>query len=600
MAGTNTKRIEETATSALKSALLHCQYLDSYINSNDKTPSWDGTIFVYRDVMQRSSDLLGRVPIQIKGTTQQIVSSTATFSCSITDLRNYYNDGGCIFFLVSVDLLKNWHHIYFASFLTFDLGRLLKEAGKQTSYTIKLSTFPENDQAEIFTIFNSFVQNKPKQMSLIGKDILTLEGLQKKGTAIEYLSLCGSGINIKYENIESFITTHDFYLYAKPQGLDIEIPVDKISNAIVSRTVDASVSVDGYEYYPFYSVIYEKGQPTINIGKGITFCFNCHEKKSTISLKPKGTLTDFIRDASFFIDVIKKKQFTLNGINCPLSGLSVDNPGKYEDSLVYYKEVKKTLDILGVIEELQCDHLSDKDETNLRNLVSAVLYNRRIRFSNVDFPNFYWPLMIANLKILIWASRQPNGDYILDTFFNEHPVALFESTDEKQEYPIRASHYLLLDKDAFIHSSNMDYDKLFISLTSVERKDYFIQQVVLLMLEMLKAYDEQQKKDEALLNLADRVCDWIAVDKSNIEPDIILLNKMQIAKRRRSFTPDELVSIVALKASELPCNIRCAAYLLLDDPVNAQNCFNEMERSVQESFLAFPICIFGNLKIKTN
>ena len=48
MPSANTKRIEESAITALKTALLRCPVIDSYIDSNDKTPSWDGTVFVYK------------------------------------------------------------------------------------------------------------------------------------------------------------------------------------------------------------------------------------------------------------------------------------------------------------------------------------------------------------------------------------------------------------------------------------------------------------------------------------------------------------------------------------------------------------------------
>ena len=47
MATLNTKRIEESATHALKGALLRCPTLSAYISENDKTPSWDGQVFVY-------------------------------------------------------------------------------------------------------------------------------------------------------------------------------------------------------------------------------------------------------------------------------------------------------------------------------------------------------------------------------------------------------------------------------------------------------------------------------------------------------------------------------------------------------------------------
>lgn len=58
MPSVNTKRIEESATTALKAALLRCPILDSYIDSNDKTPSWDGTVFVYKSEKTKKKTLL--------------------------------------------------------------------------------------------------------------------------------------------------------------------------------------------------------------------------------------------------------------------------------------------------------------------------------------------------------------------------------------------------------------------------------------------------------------------------------------------------------------------------------------------------------------
>lgn len=83
MPSVNTKRIEESATTALKAALLRCPILESYIDSNDKTPSWDGTVFVYKSEKTKKEDLAGRVPIQIKGTEKvQITKRRRTLSTS--------------------------------------------------------------------------------------------------------------------------------------------------------------------------------------------------------------------------------------------------------------------------------------------------------------------------------------------------------------------------------------------------------------------------------------------------------------------------------------------------------------------------------------
>lgn len=595
MATSNNKRIEETATTALKAALLRCPILDSYIDSNDKTPSWDGIVFVYRNEKQKKADLIGRAPIQVKGTEKVIISDTASFSCQVSDLNNYYRDGGCVFFLISVDASVSTAKIYYASLHVYDLKRILDDAGNQKTTTIKLERFPQDDSNEVTSIFMSFVENSRKQTSFIGKEIVSLEQLEEKGVGIESLSFNTSGVGLNIDNIGTFISTHDFYLYAKPKGLDVDIPVEKVRNAIVSKPVHGKVLVRDTEYFPSYSVLYEKGEPILRVGKGISISLDQQDRKVTVNFRPTGTLSDFIQDASCFIDMIESREITLNGAHLAFNGMSEVDLSKYKNSLRYYKDVKKMLDLLGVTEELQCGGLTDKDEINIRNFVNAVLYNRRIGFPDAKDSVIHGSIKIANLLIWIWATRQEDGYYQLENFFNPHSIALFEGNDTTQSNPIPASHYLLLNKEAFVHTSNMDFDVVKSDLCSMKYHPLLIECTTLMMLNILRGYDEQKEKDMRLLDLAEAVCSWLSLDKETVEYPILRLNQLQIEKRRRFLTTQEVIELGKLTATEYPANIRCGAYLLMDDSAEAQKCLDELPTEIQKEFITFPICHFGKL-----
>lgn len=75
------------------------------------------------------------------------------------------------------------------------------------------------------------------------------------------------------------------------------------------------------------------------------------------------------------------------------------------------------LELLGVTEELQIDAITPKDSANIKNLVSAVLYNRKIGFQNIKENNIYGPMKIANLVIWIWAKQSGEGLYTVENFF---------------------------------------------------------------------------------------------------------------------------------------------------------------------------------------
>ena len=597
MPSANTKRIEESATTALKAALLRCPILDSYIGSNDKTPSWDGTVFVYQSEKTKKENLAGRVPIQIKGTEKVIVSDTATFSCSVADLNNYYKDGGCVFFLISVDLSSGNSRIFYKTLLVVDLDKIIKGAGKQKTSTIHLNLFP-TEANEISSIFMGFTDNVHKQMGFIGKDIPTFESLEASGAEITSLTFTASGIGLTLDEIPRFLSTHDFYLYAKVKGLDVDVPIDKVTNAIISKPVDGEVRIKDRCFFPAYRVVYENGNPLIRIGKGISVALKEDEKRITVHTDRPDALSDFILEADFFIELVEQGELTLNGVTIPLNGASLPDLQERKKKLEYCKDVKKMLDYLGVTEELLLNDLSENDEKNLRNFTGAVLYNRKIGFPNMEQEQFYCAFKIANLVIWIWAKRQSDGMYSIDSFFKLHQIALFTDDDVDSKKPIQTSQFVLFDKKGLVHLSNMDYELVYSDISQTPPSPEYCTKVNFLVLDMIGAYDEQAKHDEKLLNLAERICDWLKSIESMIAPEALLLNKLQITKRRRTLSTSEIIGLAKLTENSYSPATRCGAYLLMDADEEAQKCFDELPLIEQEKFLKYPICHFGKLTMK--
>lgn len=597
MPSVNTKRIEESATTALKAALLRCPILESYIDSNDKTPSWDGTVFVYKSEKTKKDNLAGRVPIQIKGTEKVIVSDTAAFSCSVADLRNYYKDGGCVFFLISVDLSSGNSRIFYKTLLVIDLDKIIKGAGNQKTITIHLNLFP-TEANEISSIFMQFTDNVHKQMGFIGKDIPTFESLEANGAEITSLTFTASGIGLTWNEVPKFLSTHDFYLYAKVKGLDVDVPIDKVTKAIVSKPVDGEVRVKERCFFPAYRVVYENGKRHIRIGKGISISIREEDNRITVHTDRPDTLSDFIIETEFFLEMVEQGELTLNGVTLPLNGASLSDLHERKRALEYWKDVKKTLDYLGVTEELRLNDLSENDVKNLKNFTGAVLYNRKIGFPNMEQNQFYGAFKIANLVICIWANRQSDGMYSIDSFFKLHQIALFTEDDVDLKNPIQTSQFVLFDKKGLIHISNMDYERVYSDISQTPPSPEYCAKVNFLVLDMIGAYDEQTKHDVRLLDLAEKICDWLRSIEAMIDPEILLLNKLQITKRRRTLSMSEIVDLAKLTESKYPPATRCGAYLLMDADKEAQKCFDELPPIAQEEFLKYPICHFGKLTMK--
>lgn len=60
---------EKIATNHVELAISKTGHLVSHINSNDKEPSWDGDVEVYKKSghVHAKADLILKVPVQVKG-----------------------------------------------------------------------------------------------------------------------------------------------------------------------------------------------------------------------------------------------------------------------------------------------------------------------------------------------------------------------------------------------------------------------------------------------------------------------------------------------------------------------------------------------------
>ena len=60
-------QIEREAISKIQTRINLTKYLSSYLDNNDKTPSWDGFVYIYNNEKKSKDNLTGRLAAQVKG-----------------------------------------------------------------------------------------------------------------------------------------------------------------------------------------------------------------------------------------------------------------------------------------------------------------------------------------------------------------------------------------------------------------------------------------------------------------------------------------------------------------------------------------------------
>lgn len=595
--------IETMAVTAVESIVAKTDNLVPRIPKRDKDPSWDGHIEVYHIIKKngkivssyKKENLILNVPVQVKGhVAKNLKKKKVTFSMEIADIRNYLYVGGTIFFVVYMDGEAEKSKIYYVALLPYDLKRILKKYGNQKKKSLELKEFPTN-KTEISNLLLCFARDMNKQKPAISCDAVTLDELKEFGEKPEVTfgySLIPPNDPIPLD----YMLNHGVYLYAKlSHGL--KLPVEYIKSIdIVGTTIQADVCVNGKHFYEQYSVEHKKETIEIRFGKScvhITRREN-HEQQQ-FSYKPTGTLSEQIRDEEFFLEAIAAGGFTVNEVFCPLQ----TSAKEYEqlhiprtcEHLEWMKTVKETLDKLRVHEELDCSKLTEKDEDNLRMLVTAVLEGKTVRLSNTKngFPRIY----IANLTIILCVICRDAEKQLYNVYdFNDPPIKLFDTGPN--EVKMETTPYILLKKDDILQFSNLDYGNMVNSLKSLPLTDKYSSRVLGLLLNLLSAYDESEKKDAILLDAAIEIADWLNKNDPHLTDNIGTLNYFQAIKRKRPLEKEERQQLRMLVESKPEYeSTYVGAYLLLDDLEAARVHYECMDEKEQESFQHFPICYFS-------
>ena len=113
--------------SSVERAIAKTDYALSFLSSKDKEPTWDGHIYLYSKSgnNHKKKDLISRIPVQVKGrwikSNCKKKSTTFKYSVDKSDLQNFLNEGGTLFFVVCFDRDGNNEQIYYKEFLPYDL-----------------------------------------------------------------------------------------------------------------------------------------------------------------------------------------------------------------------------------------------------------------------------------------------------------------------------------------------------------------------------------------------------------------------------------------------------------------------------------------------
>jgi hypothetical protein len=294
--------IEKRAIISLESCLFKCHKIRSNIPTNDKTPSWDGDIEVYRTDKIAKDNLLGTVSVQVKGKWVDALPASVTvkYQVSIADLKNYLKGNGVVFFVIHCN--DDGGKIYYKSLMPVDIYKLLKdEPPIISSKMIELQEFPSDDPEVIYGIFNDFIYHSSRQAQLDTKAIDKFSELGMDSVASKFSFGFGALPTSSEEKRIRYMLAHETYIYAKPNDFDVDVALGKISVATIGMKRTVPITVNGEILYNEITKLYSSdGAVNVKIGDNITFS----EQKKKFSFVCSSKLSERIRDLKFVLSLL--------------------------------------------------------------------------------------------------------------------------------------------------------------------------------------------------------------------------------------------------------------------------------------------------------
>lgn len=453
---TTRTKTERNAVNAVRDFIDGTSCLRSFLQENDKTPLWDGSVFVYKGTPDKNENLVGTVKTQVKGTEVEAFQDSELFRLTETELNLYMLEGGQFFFVV--EMLKDnirERKIFYKKLTPHYIKALLKQCKGQKTIPIILHPLPADDRLFEDEMLN-FVTDSRKQTSYAAKNDLSLaEALQNP-----YILKAEGSFNSKAKpSLALLVTSQPFTLYQETPYASI--PVSDVELvACATEHYHEPVSVGGKIFFQEHSRIYNLNTITDNIGNCLFFTSSKpglsdgQHTQVEIKYPRSGNITDAIHVAEFLLAVKENNSVTFGDKEYPLRF-------RKEDIELLFKNVQYTYDLYrdmeAVWQSLQIPgtfSFDDFDEAGLQQYLNIVLHVHRKEPgipANVmkGEKSFFSLLPVGKLHLLIHFTHLRDQLYDSKDAFSVPGVI-----SEGKRYPLLS---LVLVKGPHILPDNIHY-----------------------------------------------------------------------------------------------------------------------------------------------
>lgn len=559
------------------------QYLEPQIKG-EKYPIWDGEVLVYSSDNHKKQNIVGRVPVQIKAAKPGFPAAKMKRKAKTVDLRNYLEEGGAIY--LGVLLTPDGDGVmYYKALLPLDIKKLLKAAGKQKTVNIDLGRLPE-DPVWMADIFFRFIRARKRSMPSINMNVTSLEELREMGFTVN-----GNPIMWVDSLIQSNVfnplslTGADLYSYVKVQELGgLLVPVEHfefITDIHVSDKRDIDVAIGDEIYFSSIDIDISEACTCLSFGG---FTISLAQDTATFTYRSPSKLNERILGDKAVSAIAAHGQLSVGETVLQLQDEDIERCKRWCENrcinMQYLEDCSKALAMVGCVQELELENMTEEDENKLRNLVNIVVFGHTC-ITQFEYDSLVMTLTISNLNIKLLLTRTDGNSYTAENYFTQGWG--FAKNEGDAYKPI--SVYSTIAAEEFATLSNIEVSSIASDLMRFDDADQ-LEQCNQTLLNLLSSYDTSH--EQKLLECACTVANWL-YDKSP-ESTVFYLNRLQALRRRNAIDNQDLQGLrERIATGSMSVEELAGAYILLGDSSMAITYLNNLPELERTKFKDYPI-----------
>ena len=588
--------IESKALNCFRGFIEDSKVISQFLKEGDKEPCWDGHLYLYADGGRNKDHLLGRVPVQIKGTeVEKFTTNKWKFRLEKTDLKAYLHEP-TFFIVCQIKKDSKERKLFYRELLPDIVKTLLKDMGKNDSRKTLFHPLTENLK-EFEEQLMVFMSNSKKMVSFADTKLLSMEDAVKKG--IKTFSFIAPAKFSDRLKLVKYLSTHNTYLYAQiSKEYNINMPLSGgPARFVFKKHSDDDVKVGDRIFFHGYDSVIKDGRIITTIGNVMTinlpFGDNAGETSPIINVTTKAKLLkDAINEAEFVLAINDVGVLSLGSLDLKLAINERHHVEDMRKNLIVMKELDEVLNKLHVTKSLDLTSISDDQADMIDVLINSVGKGKRVKLPETQSTFLF--VEFGNLKLLLWCMVDEDGLCKVGDYFDNTVEVFFKVNDEDN---VKVSIFSYLQNEKLWETiDNIDYDSLVASAqVAANGHEACYQMSNYDVLSMISASDAVKSSDAErrakLLNEALKLNEWlIENDPKKERVHLHVINKMQILKRLRVLSDEEKVELEQMLDNDnLISPVNAAIYLLLDKQEEFEAIFASLSEPDQSQLREFPI-----------